>query len=91
MNLSNPLVTPSQLSTSASQLDGVPPDLETSMRYAGAKLTQAAGMLLRLPQDIIAQAVVVFIRFRVGGEGGSLMVHGPKVSQPKSEYTSPKI
>ncbi|KAI9878085.1 MAG: hypothetical protein M1830_001838 [Pleopsidium flavum] len=84
-NLSNPLVTPSQLSTSASQLDGVPSDLETSIRYAGAKLTQAAGMLLQLSQDIIAQAVVVFMRFWVGGEGGSLMVHGPKVSPTQTQ------
>lgn len=77
-NLSNPLVTPSQISTSASQLDGIPAELETSIRYAGAQLTQAAGILLRLPQDIIAQAIVIFMRFWVGGEGGSLIAHSPK-------------
>lgn len=78
--LSNPLTTPSQLSTSPSGLDGVPSDLEVSVRYAGAKLTQAAGILLRLPQDIIAQATVIYLRFWVGSEGGSMMVHGAKVS-----------
>lgn len=77
--LSNPLATPSQLSTSPSQLDGVPSDLEVSVRYAGAKLTQAAGVLLRLPQDIIAQAIVIYLRFWTGSEGGSMMVHGAKV------------
>ncbi len=77
--LSNPLATPSQLSTSPSQLDGVPSDLEVSVRYAGAKLTQAAGVLLRLPQDIIAQAIVIYLRFWIGSEGGSMMVHGAKV------------
>lgn len=77
---SNPLATVSQLSTSPSQLDGVPSDLEVSIRYAGAKLTQAAGILLRLPQDVISQAVVIYLRFWVGSEGGSMMVHGAKVS-----------
>lgn len=78
---SNPLATPSQLSTSPSQLDGVPPDLEVSIRYAGAKLIQAAGILLRLPQDIISQAIVIYLRFWIGSEGGSMMVHGAKVSK----------
>ncbi len=78
-HLSNPLATPEQLSASGSQLDGVPVDLENSIRYAGAKLTQAAGILLQLPQDIIAQAVVVFTRFWVGTEGGSLKEYGVKV------------
>lgn len=76
--ISNPLATPTQLSNSASQLDGVPPDLEASIRYACVKLTQAAGILLRLPQDIIAQAIVIFTRFWIGSEGGSLMVHSAK-------------
>ncbi len=78
-HLSNPLATPDQLSTSASRLDGVPPDLERSVLYAGARLTQAAGILLRLPQDIIAQAIVVYHRFWVGSEGGSLRQYNCKV------------
>lgn len=79
LSLSNPLVTPEQLSNSGSQLDGVPPDLESSMRFAGSQLTQAAGILLRLPQEIIAQAVVVFLRFYVGPEGGSFRHSAAKV------------
>ena len=78
-SLSNPLATIEQLSTSSSQLDGVPPDLENSLRFAGAQLTQAAGILLRLPQEIIAQAIVIFYRFSVGSEGGSFRINALKV------------
>src|SRR5437762_1127087 len=79
-HLSNPLVTPAQLVNSSSSLDGIPAELETSVLYAGAQLTQAAGVLLRLPQDIIAQAIVIFTRFWIGPEGGSLGTYAAKVS-----------
>lgn len=78
--LVNPLATVAQLETSGSQLDGIPPDLEDSARYAGARLTQAAGSLLRLPQEVIAQAIIVFMRFWIGVEGGSLVEFGAGVS-----------
>lgn len=78
--LANPLATVAQLQESGSQLDGVPIDLENSIRFAGAKLTQAAGVLLRLPQEVIAQAIVVFMRFLVGPDGGSLAEFGAHVS-----------
>lgn len=77
--LSNPLVTVEQLATSSSQLDGVPADLERSLRFVGAQLTQVAGILLRLPQEIIAQAIVIFYRFYVGPEGGSFKINALKV------------
>lgn len=77
--LSNALATPDQISNSSSSIDGVVPDLETSIRFAGAQLTQAAGVLLRLSQDIIAQAIVTFTRFWVGSEGGSLRIYSVKV------------
>jgi hypothetical protein len=80
--LANPLATVAQLETSGSQLDGIPQDLEDSCRYAGARLTQAAGVLLRLPQEVIAQAIIVFMRFLVGAEGGSLAEFGAGVSAP---------
>jgi hypothetical protein len=79
--LSNPLVTSEQLLNSSSQLDGVPADLEASVRYAGAQWTQAAGILLDLPQDLAAQAVVLFTRFWTGAEGGSLRQFGAKASR----------
>ena len=78
-SLSNPLATVEQLSTSSSQLDGVPSELESSLRFAGAQLTQAAGILLRLPQEIIAQAIVIFYRFYVGSDGGSFRINALKV------------
>lgn len=77
--LSNALATPDQLSNSSSAIDGVPSDLETSIRCAGAQLTQAAGVLLRLSQDIISQAIVIFTRFWLGADGGSLRIYSVKV------------
>lgn len=78
-HLSNALATADQLTNSSSFIDGVAPDLETSIRCAGALLTQAAGILLRLSQDIIAQAIVTFTRFWTGPEGGSLRIYSVKV------------
>lgn len=86
--LANPLATVAQLETSGSQLDGVPRDLETSIRFAGARLTQAAGILLRLPQEVIAQALVVFTRFWIGSEGGSLVEFGAEVTCQRPVYTT---
>ncbi|MCJ1403505.1 hypothetical protein MMC11_006728 [Xylographa trunciseda] len=63
-----------------SQLDGLSSDLENSVRCRGALLTQAAGILLRLPQEIIAQAIVTFTRFYVGPEGDSFRVRAAKVT-----------
>jgi hypothetical protein len=78
-SLLNPLATVEQLSNSASRLDGVSTDLENSTRLSGALLTQAAGVLLKLPQEIAAQAVVLFARFYTGSEGGSFRIHSVKV------------
>ncbi len=77
--LVNPLATAEQISSSGSQLDGIPADLENSIQFAGARLIQAAGILLRLPQEIIAQAIVIFKRFWIGSEGGSLAEYGAEV------------
>lgn len=78
-HLANPLITSEQLETSASQLDGVPKDLEDSIRFETARLMQAAGILLRLPQDLIAQSIVILYRFWAGPEGGSMLDHDSKV------------
>jgi hypothetical protein len=82
-HLANPLAAVDQLASSGSQLDGISADLESSIIFAGAQLTQAAGILLRLPQDVIAQAIVIFTRFWVGSEGGSLREFGAKVDLNK--------
>jgi hypothetical protein len=79
-HLSNALATPDQLSNSSSSIDGVPADLETSIRCAGAQLTQTAGILLHLSQDIISQAIVIFTRFWLGADGGSLRIYSVKVN-----------
>ena len=80
--LSNPLATVEQLESTASQADGVPIELERSLRYHGALLTQSAGILLKLPQEIIGQAIVTFARFYVGAEDGSFGRHSLKVFVP---------
>lgn len=72
-HLANPLATSDQLETSASQLDGVPTDLEASIRFSTAQLLQAAGILLRLPQELIAQAIILTYRFWTGPDAGSLL------------------
>jgi hypothetical protein len=77
--LCNQLVAATQLETSSSQLDGVPPSLEDAVRFHSAHLLQAAGILLRLPQDLIAQAVVLLFRFWTGPDGGSMLDSDAKV------------
>ncbi|KAH4230270.1 hypothetical protein HBI25_045780 [Parastagonospora nodorum] len=89
--LANPLATVSQLETSGSLLDGIPADLEDSVRFAGARLTQAAGILLRLPQEVIAQAIVVFMRFWLGPDGGSLVEFGAEQVSASSLYLTTKL
>lgn len=79
-HLLNPLATPAQLETSSSQLDGVPKDLEDSVRFETSRLLQAAGILLHLPQEIIAQAIVILQRFWSGPDGGSMLDYDSKVS-----------
>ncbi|EFE38480.1 hypothetical protein TRV_06848 [Trichophyton verrucosum HKI 0517] len=90
-HLSNALASPAQLEHSSSSLDGVPEELERSVRYAGVRLTQAAGVLLQLPQDVIAQAIVVFTRFWVGPEGGSLAVYSAKDVSAVALYMTAKL
>lgn len=78
-HLCNPLATIEQLSTSGSRLDGVSKEEEDSARYRGALLTQRAGIFLRLPQNVIARAIIISTRFYVGPEGGSLREHSIEV------------
>lgn len=86
-HLSNPLALPEQLANSASQLDGVPSDLEDSIRYESQRSIQAAGVLLRLPQEIIAETIIILSRFWLGPEGGSFLEYAATVS-PKIVYSS---
>ncbi|KAF4624617.1 hypothetical protein G7Y89_g13553 [Cudoniella acicularis] len=61
-HLSNPLATAEQLYKNAS-IGSLPVELQDSIRFYTARLTQAAGILLRLPQDITAQANVLLFRY----------------------------
>ncbi|KAJ5241075.1 uncharacterized protein N7469_002666 [Penicillium citrinum] len=90
-HLSNALATAEQLSASSSSIDGVPADLEASIRCAGTQLIQAAGVLLHLSQDIIAQAIVIFTRFWLGAEGGSLRIYSAKDVSAAALYLTAKL
>ena len=61
-HLSNPLATASQI-YQVSSPHALPVELQDSIRFYTARLTQAAGILLRLPQDITAQANVLLFRY----------------------------
>ncbi|TAQ84434.1 hypothetical protein B7494_g7240 [Chlorociboria aeruginascens] len=62
--LSNPLVTADQL-YQKSISNTLPIELQDSIRYYTSRLTQAAGILLRLPQDVTARANVLLYRYWV--------------------------
>lgn len=81
--LVTPLASIAQIEQSASRLDGVSADLEDSIRFEACRLTQAAGALLHLPQDIIAQAIVTFTRLFTGPEGLSFRELGAEVGLGK--------
>jgi hypothetical protein len=61
-HLSNPLATAEQLYKNVSN-NALPIELQDSIRFYTARLTQAAGLLLRLPQSITAQANVHLFRY----------------------------
>ncbi|RDW77795.1 hypothetical protein BP6252_05848 [Coleophoma cylindrospora] len=61
-HLSNPLASAAQLFSRTSD-NALPIELQDSIRFYTARLTQAAGILLRLPQDITAQANVLLHRY----------------------------
>lgn len=72
-HLINPTASSLQLESSASHLDGVPRGVEDSIRYESSRLIQVAGMLLRLPQEVIAQAIIILQRFFIGPDAASLV------------------
>ncbi|KAI6835335.1 cyclin [Hortaea werneckii] len=88
--LANPLATVAKLETTASQLQVIPQDIEHFARFDAARLTQAAGILLRLPQEIIAQSIIILQRFYVGADGGSLLEHDLLNSSAASLYLCAK-
>eukprot|EP00249_Psilotum_nudum_P024661 c29251_g3_i1 orf=118-1482(+) len=56
-------LTPHQLLASPSSQHGIPPDSQNMLRLYGCEIVQQAGILLRLPQVVMATAQVLFHRF----------------------------
>ncbi|KAI1430383.1 cyclin [Xylaria sp. FL1777] len=62
-HMTNPLATVDQLYRRTSSFSALPSDLQDAIFFATQTLTQAAGLLLRLPQSVTAQANVVLARY----------------------------
>ncbi|KAI0915003.1 cyclin [Ustulina deusta] len=62
-HMTNPLATADQLYRRTSSFGALPSDLQDAIFFATQSLTQAAGLLLRLPQSVTAQANVVVARY----------------------------
>lgn len=64
--MTNPLASVDQLyrrAAASSSSGGLPTDLQDTVFFATQCLTQAAGLLLRLPQTVTAQANVILARY----------------------------
>ena len=61
-HMTNPLVTPEQIYQQRS-FSNLPTDLQDSIFFSTQCLTQAAGLLLKLPQSVTAQANVLLARY----------------------------
>jgi hypothetical protein len=59
-HLSNPLASAKQLGSK--EVNGLPIELQENIRFYTARLTQSAGLLLRLSQDVTAQAIIMLFR-----------------------------
>lgn len=68
----NPIATVDQLFEGRKRNSQLPQEIQESIRFYTARLTQAAGLLLHLPQDITAQANVLLFRYWIGED---LMKH----------------
>ncbi|KAI2626178.1 cyclin [Xylaria nigripes] len=62
-HMSNPLATVDQLYRRTCSFGALPSDLQDAIFFATQSLTQSAGLLLRLPQSVTAQASVVLARY----------------------------
>ena len=71
-HLINPIATPAQLYEGTS-FSALPQDLQEAIFISTQCLTQAAGLLLELPQSVTAQANVLLARYWLSG--GSPMAH----------------
>ncbi|KAJ2635641.1 hypothetical protein GGF40_003486 [Coemansia sp. RSA 1286] len=63
LSLRNPLLTPDQIAASPSRKRGMSRDLEADLRAYGCHLIEATGIVLRVPQVVMASAQIMFQRF----------------------------
>ncbi|KAJ3125541.1 Cyclin-L1 [Nowakowskiella sp. JEL0407] len=63
LSLQNTVVAPDQLINTPSKAAGIDNKLETELRVLGCHIISACGILLRLPQSVIASSQILFQRF----------------------------
>ncbi|KAG9781130.1 hypothetical protein KCU88_g3522, partial [Aureobasidium melanogenum] len=86
-HITNPLATSSQLVN----LKHAEEEHGQSIRFAQAALTSAAGILLRLSQEIIAQAIVLLQRFWVSSRPDDREGFSPKTFSAAAIYLAAKL
>ncbi|PWA03127.1 hypothetical protein BB558_000691 [Smittium angustum] len=62
LTLQNPVASYAMLADSPSKKVGINEQMEESFRYYGCRLIQSAGILLKLPQVVMASAMVIYQR-----------------------------
>ncbi|KKY16565.1 putative cyclin domain protein [Phaeomoniella chlamydospora] len=67
------------------------PGTANTIHYAQAELTQSAGILLRLPQEVIAQAIVLLQRFTVMNASTDASEISAKDASAASLYLTAKL
>ena len=86
-HLANPLVSAEQLA----KFKGHGGDDSASKQFAQFQLITAAGVLLRLPQAVIANAIVLLQRFLVSSKEEDREGFSPKTFSASSIYLAAKI
>ena len=66
-------------------------DSSSSTHFAQFLITSAAGVLLRLPQEVVAQAIVLLQRFLVSSSAEDRDVYSPKTYSAASIYLTAKL
>mmetsp|Transcript_38289 Transcript_38289/g.68342 ORF Transcript_38289/g.68342 Transcript_38289/m.68342 type:complete len:409 (-) Transcript_38289:1988-3214(-) len=57
------IITPHEIENTPSRADGIDSETEDTLRMVGCEMIQEAGILLKLPQVVMARALVLFHRF----------------------------
>ncbi|RMZ80510.1 hypothetical protein DV737_g2901, partial [Chaetothyriales sp. CBS 132003] len=86
--VTNPIVTSQQLL----RFRAADTDIGTSVRFATYLLTEAAGILLRLRQDVIATAIILLQRYQVSfvSDSGSSEEQSPRLLSAAAIYLAAK-